>query len=234
MKNIILGIIIGLVIAGIIVYLYLYKPNIWRPYIDKNITTQYDKNDTKQRLNHRLANIDDFVVYPSKITLIAIKNERKLELWGYTKERWHHIHDYDFTAFSGVLGPKLKEGDKQIPEGIYSISYLNPNSNYHLSMKLNYPNEFDKKMAISDNRDNLGSDIMIHGKDRSIGCIPVGDKNIEELYMLVSKVGMSNVQVIISPIDFRIQKQSPLKNNKIKWIDTLYDNIEKSLQEFSG
>jgi len=231
-KNIILGIIIGLVIAGIIVY--LYKPNVWRLYIDKNITTQYDKNDTKQRLNHRLANIDDFVVYPSKVTLIAIKNERKLELWGYANDKWHHIHNYSFTAFSGVLGPKLKEGDKQIPEGIYSISYLNPNSIFHLSMKLNYPNEFDKKMAISDNRDNLGSDIMIHGKDRSIGCIPIGDSNIEELYMLVEKVGISNAQVIISPIDFRIQKQSPLKNNKIKWIDTLYDNIEKSLQEFSG
>jgi len=231
-KNIMLGIIIGLIVAGIIVYLYLNSRGVWRPYIDKPTAVAYDKNNTKQRLNHRLANIDEFMVYPTKIALIAIKNERKLELWGYRNEKWYHIHDYGFTAFSGVLGPKLKEGDKQIPEGIYSISYLNPNSSYHLSMRLDYPNEFDKQMATNENRDNLGSDIMIHGKDKSIGCIPVGDSNIEELYMLVSKVGISNAQVIISPIDFRVHE--PPQNNKPKWIDTLYENIAKSLQEFRG
>ncbi len=68
--------------------------------------------------------------------------------------------------------PKFKEGDGQIPEGIYGIEYLNPNSKFHLSMKINYPNSFDKEMAKIDNRKNLGGDIMIHGSNKTIGLYP--------------------------------------------------------------
>ncbi len=68
------------------------------------------------------------------------------------------------------------------------IEYLNPNSKFHLSMKVSYPNSFDREMAKLDNRDNLGGDIMIHGSNRSVGCIPIGDGGIEELYFLVKRV----------------------------------------------
>ena len=70
--------------------------------------------------------------------------------------------EYPILAASGVLGPKLREGDKQVPEGIYGAEALNPNSKFHLSIRLNYPNTFDRRMAQSDGRTQLGGDIMIH------------------------------------------------------------------------
>jgi murein L,D-transpeptidase YafK len=70
---------------------------------------------------------------------------------------------------SGKAGPKLREGDGQVPEGIYRIDGLNPNSSYHLSLKLNYPNDFDLEQARTEGRTELGGDIFIHGKAVSIG-----------------------------------------------------------------
>ncbi|MCK4441849.1 MAG: hypothetical protein KAU90_07560, partial [Sulfurovaceae bacterium] len=131
--------------------------------IERNITIikKVEENLTSlQRLKRHLAD-SNFVIYPKKLTLIGLKYERKLEVWGKRDKEWKHIYDYNFTAFSGRLGPKLKEGDRQIPEGIYGISYLNPNSKFHLSMRIDYPNKFDKKMAKKEKRTDLGGDIMI-------------------------------------------------------------------------
>ena len=73
-------------------------------------------------------------------------------------------------GMSGKLGPKLGEGDRQVPEGIHRVESLNPNSLYHLALRVGYPNEEDRKHAAQEGRTNLGSDIMIHGKNSSIGC----------------------------------------------------------------
>ena len=89
----------------------------------------------------------------------------------------------------GASGPKIQRGDKQVPEGVYGISYLNPNSAYHLSLGVNYPNAFDREMAAKDGRKNLGGDIMIHGKNVSSGCLAVGDEPAEELFVLAAEVG---------------------------------------------
>ena len=70
---------------------------------------------------------------------------------------------------------KLKEGDGQVPEGIYHIDSLNPNSMFHLSIRLDYPNSFDKQQGKIDGRKELGSDIMIHGNTCSSGCLAIGD-----------------------------------------------------------
>jgi len=201
--------------------------------IERNITIikKIEENLTsKQRLKRYLAD-SDFIIYPKKLTLIAIKHEKKLEVWGKLKNKWKHIHDYKFSGYSGKLGPKLREGDGQIPEGIYTISYLNPNSKFHLSMKINYPNRFDKKMAKRDKRTHLGGDIMIHGSDKTIGCIPIGDENIEELYFLAQKVGIKNIKVIISPVDFRYMSVN-IKNDRYPWLKTLYNNIKKEIKVF--
>ena len=112
-----------------------------------------------------------------------------------------YLCTYSFTGFSGVLGPKIKEGDGQIPEGVYKLDYLNPNSSYHLSMKISYPNNFDKLAAMSEGRRNLGADIFIHGKDDTIGCIPIGDENIEKLFQLVLPLRQEN-EFVISPNEF--------------------------------
>ncbi|MCX7743955.1 MAG: L,D-transpeptidase family protein [Flavobacteriales bacterium] len=169
-----------------------------------------------------------------KLFLLAFKKEMVLEVWIELEsgERLKKI-SYPFTAFSGSLGPKLCEGDKQIPEGIYQIEYLNPNSKYHLSIKLNYPNDFDKKKSILDNRLNPGSDIFIHGGAESVGCIAIGDEAIEQLYALVSDIGKESVTVCIAPIDFRVTEVEELINpNFPVWVNELYDSLKLFLKQF--
>lgn len=120
------------------------------------------------------------------LNLCISKMKKILKLYGGDSSSiLKQIKVYNVLAASGKQGPKLIEGDQQVPEGIYRLESLNPNSLYHLSLRTNYPNQFDKEKAKIDARENLGSDIMIHGKDLSIGCIAVGDEAIEELFILL-------------------------------------------------
>ncbi len=125
--------------------------------------------------------------YPREIILAAFKEERILQVFSKDYNGIKLIKEYPFTAFSGELGPKLKEGDRQIPEGIYKVEYLNPNSSYYLSIKVSYPNEFDKSKTEFTNVSEMGGDIFIHGKSATIGCIPIGDEAIEEVFLLTQK-----------------------------------------------
>jgi len=194
------------------------------------IAPPQEQLSSERRLKRHLAD-SDFIIYPKKLTLIGMKHEQSLEVWGDLRGKWMHIATYPFTAFSGRLGPKFREGDGQIPEGIYRISYLNPNSKFHLSMRVNYPNRFDKKMAKKEKRTNLGGDIMIHGSNQTIGCIPIGDDRIEELYFLAEKVGIKNIKVILTPVDFR-RMEVNIKNDKHPWLKDLYANLKKEMQPF--
>jgi len=164
------------------------------------------------------------------LRLLCFKEERKIEVWASGEFGSEKIKEFDFTGYSGVLGPKLKEGDGQIPEGIYGIEYLNPNSSYHLSMKINYPNAFDKEKGRQDGREKLGYDIFIHGKSATIGCIPIGDDGIEELFLMVSEVGKDNVQVIISPYDMRSGRRD-LDIPEVSWENELYGIIDTALKQ---
>ena len=126
---------------------------------------------------------------PRNLTLVAFKAERRLELYASDgEEKPQFVLAYPILAASGVAGPKLREGDKQVPEGFYRIELLNPNSRYHLSLRVNYPNADDIDRAREDGRDlsTLGGDIMIHGGSASIGCLALGDPAIEELFVLAA------------------------------------------------
>lgn len=168
-----------------------------------------------------------------EMAILAFKKEKILEVYirKNKTENWKLLKKYGFTAFSGKIGPKLKEGDRQIPEGIYQMEYLNPNSRYHLSIKVSYPNAFDKKMAKQDGRTDLGGDIMIHGKNVTVGCIPLGDDNIEEVYILATKAKNKHFPIIIAPHDFRTNKLFP-KIETISWEKELYTLISKELSNF--
>lgn len=168
----------------------------------------------------------------SSLTLFALKEERLLELWGHrdSKSEPELLRVYAFTGFSGTLGPKLREGDRQIPEGIYRIEYLNPHSSYHRSMKLDYPNAWDRAKGQADERTQLGFDIFIHGSFLTIGCIPIGDEAIEELFTVVEDFGHGRVKVIISPWDFRIREDSP-EIDGIAWEADLYARIREVISE---
>ena len=107
---------------------------------------------------------------------------------------------------SGTLGPKRMEGDYQMPEGLYYINEFNPNSNFHLALGLNYPNASDKILS-----DSLhpGSEIYIHGKCLSTGCIAIDNKPIEEVFLLATlakDAGQDFIPVHIFPIKFNVKK----------------------------
>lgn len=162
---------------------------------------------------------------PSRITLLAIKDEKKLELWTEENDQRFFIRAYPIKAASGTTGPKLREGDRQVPEGVYRLEYLNPNSTYHLSMKIDYPNAFDRQHARAEGRTQPGGDIFIHGNAVSIGCLAMGDTTIEELFTLVAKTGIENVKVMIAPSDPRKQDILPLATQKPMWVSELYREL---------
>ena len=141
---------------------------------------------------------------PRRVSLLGFKAERRLELWASAaSDPLRLVHVYDVLGASGVAGPKLREGDWQVPEGIYTLVGLNPNSNFHLSLKINYPNDFDRRMARLDGRTRLGGDIFIHGGSVSIGCLAIGDWAAEELFLLAAEIDYRNVEVILAPRDLR-------------------------------
>ncbi|MCK6489753.1 MAG: L,D-transpeptidase family protein [Planctomycetes bacterium] len=139
----------------------------------------------------------------SQLALLAFKQERRLELWAEHQGRRALVASYAVLAASGGPGPKLREGDRQVPEGIYGIASLNPNSAYHLALRVDYPNADDRRRGADDGRPDLGGDIMIHGKAVSIGCLAMGDEAIEELFTAVARCGCDQVEVVLAPCDLR-------------------------------
>lgn len=135
------------------------------------------------------------------IFLEAFKAERELNLWikNEREDKYQLFRSYPFAGFSGTLGPKRKEGDRQIPEGYYHINRFNPKSKFYLSLGINYPNEDDLKYA---DKEQPGSDIFIHGSTQTVGCIPITDKKIRELYLIATwatEAGQSQIPVHIYP-----------------------------------
>lgn len=170
---------------------------------------------------------------PKKIALLAFKSERKIHLWAKdNKNQWKDIHQFPLTAYSGKLGPKLKEHDLQIPEGIYKLSSFNPFSSFHLSLMVNYPNRYDKIKGIKDHRKKLGNNIFIHGSNLSAGCLAIGNKGIDQLFLLVRRTGLSNVKLIIAPNDLRCRKPATPSIGQPNWLPQLYANINQALKPY--
>lgn len=131
----------------------------------------------------------------------AFKKKQTLEVWikEMEKEEFELLHTYNFCSSSGTVGPKRKEGDLQIPEGVYHINHFNPQSNFYLSLGLNYPNASDKILS---HATKPGGSIYIHGNCVTIGCIPITDDKIKELYVLAVEArnnGQAKIPVHIFP-----------------------------------
>ena len=172
---------------------------------------------------------------PAKLTMIVLKQERSLEIHAAgTDGKFRWIRSYPIMAASGQSGPKLREGDLQVPEGLYRIESLNPNSLYHLSLRINYPNDFDRAQAAKERRENLGGDIMIHGSNVSVGCVAMGDPAAEDLFVLAALTGLQNIQVVLSPQDFRLQPTLPITSTSPAWLKRIYDAIAAELRHYPG
>lgn len=123
------------------------------------------------------------------IFIRIFKKEKKLELWVKPNEEFKLCKTYTICTYSGDLGPKLKQGDKQSPEGFYTVSkkQLKPNSKYHLGLILDFPNKYDKYQK------RTGSYLMIHGECSSTGCYAMGNRQIEEIYKM-AEATLKNTQ----------------------------------------
>jgi len=135
----------------------------------------------------------------------AFKQDQQIEVWVKEKGKstYDLLHIYDICNSSGRLGPKRKEGDLQVPEGIYHIQHFNPLSNFYLSLGINYPNESDRLLG---DKSNPGSQIYIHGNCVTVGCLPITDDKIKELYLLAVEArnnGQHNIPVHIFPTQMR-------------------------------
>ena len=172
---------------------------------------------------------------PERFVLLGFKLERELDLLASGSGRdLTFIRSYPIQGMSGTLGPKLREGDGQVPEGIYGIVYLNPNSVAHLSLALSYPNDYDRARAAEDDRDTLGGDIMIHGGSMSIGCLAMGDEAAEDLFVLAVDAGWERTVVILSPVDFRRNSLPSDYRAPVAWVDDLYFRLRTALDGLPG
>lgn len=171
------------------------------------------------------------VVYPpQKLVFLALKAEKKLEIHAQSRNGvWKLVRSVPVVRASGRMGPKLREDDYQVPEGFYKIEALNPNSAYHLAIRINYPNQLDREIAAREGRKNLGGNIMIHGSDRSVGCLAMGDEVAEDLFVLAERSGRSNVEIVLCPLDFRAAKV-PADPQRPEWLQNRYAELAQFLQ----
>jgi murein L,D-transpeptidase YafK len=170
------------------------------------------------------------------ILIMAYKAEKQLEI--YAKRNNETIYKliavYNICASSGELGPKRVQGDRQVPEGFYKIDRFNPTSNFYLSLGINYPNQSDRKKS---NASNLGGDIFIHGSCVTIGCLPMTDDKIKEIYLyaiFARNNGQNAIPVYIFPFrmtdsNFQIFEKKYSKNQEL--ID-FWTNLKSGYDKF--
>ena len=167
--------------------------------------------------------------WPARYIYIrSFKYDSQLEVWvkNEVQEPFKLFKTYRVCALAGTLGPKRMEGDYQVPEGFYYVNVFNPKSNYYLSLGLNYPNASDKILS-----DSLrpGGDIYIHGSCVTVGCIPIRDEQIDELYIIAAHAkdqGQDFIPVHIFPVRFNVEKS-------VKFLDNLSKD-DPALKKFAS
>lgn len=143
------------------------------------------------------------------------KEESQLEIWKEKDDgRFHLLKVYPICNWSGGLGPKLKEGDKQSPEGFYTVNagQMNPNSQFHLSFNLGYPNTYDRVNG------HTGAALMVHGDCRSAGCYAMTDALIEEIYALAREAFNGGQRAFhVHAFPFRMREENMKRHRKDRW-----------------
>ncbi|WP_291906204.1 L,D-transpeptidase family protein [Chitinophaga sp. CB10] len=180
------------------------------------------------------------LAYPARYIFIrSFKLDSEMEIWvkNNPQDTFRLFKSYRVCTLSGKMGPKRREGDRQVPEGFYYINDFNPNSNYHLSLGINYPNFSDR--ILSDPK-RPGSEIYIHGNCITVGCIPLTDEFIDEVYILAvnaKNAGQDFIPVHVFPVKFSNNRSVeylsgvPVTDSISRpfWADlrTAYDYFEK-------
>jgi len=156
-----------------------------------------------------------------KVLIRIFKEEKLLEVWLKSKnsDKYVHYEDYSICRSSGDLGPKRKEGDLQVPEGFYKVNFFNAFSDYYLGMQINYPNQSDLILG----KRPSGGQIMIHGNCVTIGCIPITDDKIKEVYLLCLFSKGAGNDVAVDSYPFKLTQSK---------IDVAKKNYDKTLVDF--
>jgi len=176
-------------------------PRVRQAYIDK-------EQNVKELLTNNSIETENLRIY-----LRAFKSEKIIELWAKNQSDTEYklIKEYDICKASGELGPKRRQGDEQVPEGYYKIDRFNPSSNFYLSLGINYPNKSDRILGV---KGRLGGDIFIHGDCVTIGCMPITDDQIKELYIFCVEAkdnGQKNIPVTVFPTKMTDENYSNIK-----------------------
>ena len=201
----------------------------------KHIRVRTSIND-KEQLILKLLKENGIELDELNILIIAYKYESEVELFAKTKAEslYKKIVTYSICSKSGKIGPKRKQGDGQVPEGFYFIDRFNPASSFYLSLGINYPNLSDKKKS---NATKLGGDIFIHGSCVTIGCLPMTDDKIKEIYLYAINAknnGQQRIPFYIYPFRMSEEKFIKYKNKystKTELID-FWTNIKLGYDKF--
>jgi murein L,D-transpeptidase YafK len=159
------------------------------------------------------------------------KREKRLEVWmrGETST-FGLFRAYDICNYSGRLGPKLREGDNQAPEGFYRVGrkQLNPNSRHHLAFNLGFPNAYDQSL------DRTGSALMVHGGCSSVGCYAVGDPNVDQIYAIVEAALLGGQEAVdIQALPFVLSDANMAQLEPQPWLD-FWKNLKQGFDLFEA
>jgi murein L,D-transpeptidase YafK len=190
-----------------------------------------EKDDSLRRL-FAAKNLD---YPPGAILLRAFKEEGQLELWVATRSGPYALANrYPICAASGVLGPKRRGGDEQVPEGFYTLDWFNPESNFYLSLHISYPNQADRVLG---SRQNPGGNIFLHGNCVTLGCIPITDDGIKEVYwlaVLARASGQKQIPIEIFPArltDGGLDRLAPLYRTRPELL-AFWQNLKEGFDAF--
>lgn len=190
----------------------------------------------KEKIVDSLMTANSIELSKLRIYLRVFKAEEVIELWAknVSDTSYKLIREYSICENSGDIGPKREEGDLQVPEGFYFINRFNPTSIFYLSLGLNYPNTSDRILGT---KGMLGGDIFIHGDCVSIGCMPLTDIKIKELYVICVEAkdnGNSKIPVTIYPAKLTDAKFKELKLEHKDDTDkiNLWTDLHKEYKQF--
>lgn len=177
----------------------------------------------KTAYNEKLAFVNEAIakkgIKISELNILIVAYKAEQELIIYAKKagatKYQVLISYDICASSGVLGPKRKQGDGQVPEGFYKIDRYNPSSQFYLSLGLNYPNQSDR---IISKASDLGGDVFIHGECVTIGCMPMTNDKIKEIYLLALQAHATGQTIPVYVFPFKMD-QLNMDNYTKKYID---------------
>lgn len=181
-----------------------------------------DLDDVRKRVQPKLveALAEKGLELGSRIYIRIFKHTSELELWIEGENGFELAKIYPICTYSGALGPKLKEGDDQSPEGFYQVSarQMNPNSNFHLSFNLGFPNAYDRAYG------RTGSFLMVHGGCVSVGCYAMTNRGIEEIYLAAQAAHEGGQQAFdVHAFPFRMSDANLAHHQGSEWFEFWQD-----------